>query len=136
MDYHIYSGSCLCGTVNFKLFGALESFYLCHCKWCRKDTGSAHASNLFAPNAKLLWLSGSSEVKTYMHGQTKHQKSFCRRCGSVLPTLQDDGKLVVVPAGCLDSKIDITPQAHLFYAYRAEWDESLDEIEKIPTLPK
>ena len=42
-----YSGSCLCGEIRFEIEGEFELFYLCHCEYCRKDTGSAHAANLF-----------------------------------------------------------------------------------------
>ena len=49
----VYNGSCLCGDVRFIIEGEFKSFYLCHCNYCRKDTGSAHAANLFSTTAKL-----------------------------------------------------------------------------------
>jgi hypothetical protein len=52
MNEH-HSGSCLCGAVTFTVEGAFDRFYLCHCSHCRKDTGSAHAANLFASTAAL-----------------------------------------------------------------------------------
>jgi hypothetical protein len=52
-----YLGSCLCGAVTFKVQGSFERFFLCHCSRCRKDTGSAHAANLFSTTARLEWLS-------------------------------------------------------------------------------
>lgn len=48
-----HAGSCLCGEVHYEIEGAFERFYLCHCTHCRKDTGSAHAANLFSSSAKL-----------------------------------------------------------------------------------
>jgi len=48
-----YAGSCLCGEVRFEIEGEFERFYLCHCEFCRKDTGSAHAANLFSSTAAL-----------------------------------------------------------------------------------
>jgi len=41
------AGSCLCKKINFEIEGEFDSFYLCHCGRCRKDTGSAHAANFF-----------------------------------------------------------------------------------------
>src|SRR5690554_1159912 len=58
-------GSCLCGTVRFKVEGAFDSFYLCHCQHCKKDTGSAHAANLFSQSAKLSWQSGADAVTSF-----------------------------------------------------------------------
>ena len=52
-----YKGSCLCGEITFEIIGEFESFFLCHCERCRKDTGSAHAANLFSSSARLIWLS-------------------------------------------------------------------------------
>lgn len=46
-------GSCLCGAVKCQIKGDFDSFYLCYCKHCQKDTGSAHAVNLFSQSAQL-----------------------------------------------------------------------------------
>lgn len=125
-----HSGSCLCGKVAFEIMGDFESFYLCHCSRCRKDTGSAHASNLFSTSATLNWLTGAEEVKTFTLPETRHSRSFCTTCGSALPSAQMSGKLLVVPAGSLDTDVKIKPACHISMADKAQWD---DELEKIPT---
>lgn len=108
-------GSCLCGQVSFQTQGDFDSFFLCHCKFCQKDTGTAHAANLFSTQAKIKWLSGKDKIKTFNLPSTKHAKSFCSECGSALPIEQMQGKLLVVPAGSLDTEILIKPNAHIFY---------------------
>ncbi|GAB3104514.1 GFA family protein [Aestuariicella hydrocarbonica] len=128
-------GSCLCGEVHFEIEGEFDSFYLCHCPHCRKDTGSAHAANLFSSTATLTWLSGHSRVREFTLPATRHVKSFCATCGSALPNIQEDGQLVVVPAGSLDDNISIRPTAHIFMASRAEWDTDLQNIRAQPGLP-
>ncbi len=75
---------------------------MCHCERCRKDTGSAHAANLFSSTATLRWLSGEDLIKTFNFNNTGHIKSFCAECGSALPNIQMDGTLLVLPAGSLD----------------------------------
>jgi hypothetical protein len=80
-----HNGACLCGAIRFEIEGAFEHFFLCHCGRCRKDTGSAHAANLFATQAKLTWLSGAQHIKTFQLPQTRHTRSFCRECGSAVP---------------------------------------------------
>ena len=130
-----YFGSCLCGEVKFVVEGEFESFYLCHCKYCQKDTGSAHAANLFSTKAKLIWQTGQVHTKTYTRPKTRHTKSFCEMCGSALPSLQMDGALVVVPAGSLDTEIKIKPDAHLFCSSRALWDKKLHEIKEFEKNP-
>lgn len=130
-----HTGSCLCGEVTFEIEGTFENFYLCHCERCRKDSGSAHAANLFSSTAVLKWLSGEDKVKTFNFRSEGHIKSFCMDCGSALPNIQMNGKLLVVPAGCIDSEINIKPQGHIYYANRASWDNELEKVPKL-LLPK
>ena len=129
------TGTCLCGTVRFQISGTFERFFLCHCARCRKDTGSAHAANLFSSTAGITWLSGHDSVRTYRVPATRHEKSFCTACGSAVPTVQSTGALLVVPAGSLDGAIDIRPDAHIGFASRAPWDERLEDIPKVDGLP-
>ncbi len=70
----VHKGTCLCGKVSFEVEGDFENFYLCHCERCRKDSGSAHAANLFSSTADLRWLSGEEYVRVFdLEG---HIKSF------------------------------------------------------------
>jgi hypothetical protein len=130
-----HSGSCLCATVTFEITGDFERFYLCHCKYCRKDTGSAHAANLFSGTAALKWLSGQDKVTQFSLPSTRHSKSFCSICGSALPNLQMNGALLVVPAGSLNSDVPIRPDAHIFSSSRATWDWALESIPSTAGLP-
>ncbi len=130
-----YKGSCLCGKVTFEIEGDFKNFYLCHCERCRKDTGSAHAANLFSSTAELKWLSGQNEVTTYNYRSEGHIKSFCAICGSALPNIQMDGELLVVPAGSIDSDIQMKPQGHIYYANKASWDNDLEDLPKYKELP-
>ncbi|WP_299940462.1 GFA family protein [uncultured Nitratireductor sp.] len=128
-------GSCQCGAVKFHISGPFESFFLCHCSRCRKDTGSAHAANLFSTVAKITWLSGEDRIKTYRVPESRHEKSFCSECGSAVPGIQMDGALLIVPAGSLDTPVDIRPNAHICLSSRANWDDGLDEVSRLEGLP-
>lgn len=130
-----HSGSCLCEQVKFEIHGDFESFFLCHCKHCQKDTGSAHAANLFSSKAQLIWLTGQDKVKTFVLPNTRHTKSFCQECGSALPNQQMDGKLIVIPAGSLDTEISIKPNAHIFCSSRASWTSELELVKKFEKFP-
>src|SRR5690554_4998838 len=130
-----YVGSCLCGAVKFEVHGDFDSFYLCHCRHCQKDTGSAHAANLFSQSARLVWLVGEEAVASYTLPGTRHQKCFCRTCGSAVPNTHIPG-LLVVPAGCLDSELSRVPTAHLFTSSRAAWDRAQGDVPEFSGLPK
>ena len=129
-----HCGSCLCGTVSFEVKGDFDGFYLCHCQHCQKDTGSAHAANLFSQSAKLVWRSGADAVTSFTLPGTRHNKSFCKLCGSALPITQIPG-LLAVPAGCLDTEISMVPTAHIFSSSKAVWDEGLGDLPKFEGLP-
>jgi hypothetical protein len=133
MTHH--NGSCLCGTVKFEIEGSFDSFYLCHCQYCQKDTGSAHAANLFSQSATLRWLSGADAVQQFTLAGTRHSRSFCQLCGSALPGIQAFG-LLVVPAGSLDTDVVMLPTAHLFMSSKAPWDDDLGGLPAFDGLPE
>jgi hypothetical protein len=130
-----HSGSCLCGAVRFEVAGEFERFYLCHCAYCRKDTGTAHAANLFSSSASLKWVSGEDNVRLFTLSGTRHRHCFCATCGSALPDMQMNGTLLKVPAGSLDTQVHVRPDAHIFCASRASWDEALEQIPTVDRLP-
>ena len=129
------TGSCLCGTVRFEVEGDFDGFFLCHCSRCRKDTGSAHAANLFSATARLTWLSGEDNVRVFHLPGTRHGKAFCATCSSALPRHLSNGTSLIVPAGSLDTPVDMRPNAHICYADRADWDNDLGEVTRIDGMP-
>ncbi|MBV0934286.1 GFA family protein [Marinobacterium weihaiense] len=130
-----YAGACLCGAVTFVVQGRFDHFYLCHCRHCQKDTGSAHAANLFSRSARVVWHSGADAITAFTLPGTRHGKCFCQRCGSALPDDRVEGMLVV-PAGCLDTEFAMVPDAHLFTASRAGWDDALEAVPEFGGLPE
>lgn len=130
----MYYGSCLCKKVTFKIIGDFKGFFLCHCNRCQKQTGSAHAANLFSQTAKLEWLTGQDHINIFHLPNTRFMKSFCSTCGAALPSIQESGRLLV-PAGCLDSEVPIQPDAHIFMGSRAKWDNNLERIKMFEKLP-
>lgn len=130
-----YLGSCLCGTVKFDVQGRFDSFYLCHCRHCQKDTGSAHAANLFSQSARLIWRAGEEAVASFTLPGTRHTRSFCKLCGSALPSTHVPGFLVV-PAGSLDTDVSMSPTAHIFGASRASWDQQVTGAPEFEGLPE
>jgi len=118
------AGSCLCGKVQFVIWGPFTAFHLCHCSRCRKDTGSAHASNIFTEPENIRWLSGEDLVERYdLPNAKRFAKCFCTECGSPVPYSSRDNRFLIIPAGSLDADPGIQPQDHIFWKDHANWYE-------------
>jgi len=128
-------GSCLCGDVKFEMEGDFKKFFLCHCSRCRKISGTAHCANLFAPGAKLTWLSGEEKISYFQLEGANFGRNFCSTCSSVLPRHVEAKDIVIVPAGCLDTDVAIAPQAHIFTDSKGNWDDVLNDIPTFEQMP-
>ena len=118
------TGGCLCGKVRFSVTGPFDRFYFCYCQRCRKATGSAHAANIFTTPDRIKWLSGENATVRYELPQAdRFCKVFCTECGSAVPCVSRDGKILIIPAGTLEHDPDIRPQAGIFWQDRAAWYE-------------
>ena len=131
----IQDGSCLCEKIKFSIEGSFDSFYLCHCKYCQKSTGTAHAANIFSSSAKVTWNEGEGLISHFHLPNTRHAKNFCSQCGSPLPISIGDGKLICVPVGSLSHSPKIRPTAHLFIKSKAEWENHLEGVKRFDRFP-
>jgi len=122
-------GSCLCGSVRFAVRGPFDRFRLCYCSRCRKATGSAHASNLFADADSFRWMAGEELVTQYkLETARLFSRSFCSRCGSAVPRTGRRDGMIVIPAGTLDDEPEIRPTHRIFCADQAEWSRNVDSV--------
>ena len=122
MFQSVLKGSCLCGAVHYEVEGDASRFYHCHCKRCRKASGTGHASNLLMISASLRFIQGEELLKQYKVPEAKRfGKQFCSQCGSSLPRISGEADRVVIPAGSLDDEPPIKPQSRIFWDSRADW---------------
>ncbi len=121
------NGSCLCGSVRFAIGGEVTDFYLCHCKRCQKESGSAFTSNMLVSLDAVQWLSGIESVKRFELPEARYFcLDFCAKCGAVVPYLGRTKEFYIVPVGILDDEFDQRPLKQLFWADRAPWyDDAL-----------
>lgn len=129
-------GSCLCQAVQYTITDNLGLFQYCHCSRCRKFSGSAFASNLLVAPEHFTWTQGEEYVQRYeLPGARHFATCFCSRCGSSLPWLAQSGKAVVVPAGTLDSAVDIRPSQNLFCDSDADWYTAAESLPQYAEMP-
>jgi hypothetical protein len=127
-------GVCLCGTVRYELTPPFQMLLNCHCSMCRKHHGASFASFVVAPYAAFRWLAGEQAVGRY--ASSEHgTRAFCRRCGSVAPTLLPEAGLAIAPAGNLEGDLGIRPQVHVFVGSKAPWYTIADDLPRHEANP-
>lgn len=121
----VLRGSCLCGKVRFELSEPPTNFYTCHCRRCRKITGSSNAANLFAPLNSIRWIQGEDIVASFvLSPETFFNSAFCSACGSPVPRRARSGDFIIVPAGCPDDEPTLAPGSTIFWSDRASCFEA------------
>ena len=109
----VAKGSCLCGTVQYELDGPFEVLSHCQCSMCRKHHGAAFATFVTVPLSGFHWVAGEDALSTYQ-SSAYGKRTFCSRCGSVMPVVEPDTGIAFCPAGNLDGELGIQPQSHRF----------------------
>ncbi len=130
-------GGCLCGQVEYQVSGPFEAFHICHCSQCQRSTGSAHASNIFTTEDKIIWLKGEDLVKRYDPDEPGViSKAFCTHCGSLVPYISAKSGKLIIPAGSLCEDPGIRPQDNIFWNDRAVWYDSVSDSPRYDAFPK
>ena len=125
-------GSCLCGGVRFEITRAVGPFELCHCRRCRKASGSAFVVGLGVRTADFQLIAGRELISTYtapiLERPPAYRTSFCSRCGSPVPNPDPSAEWFEIPAGVLDDDPRLHPDKHIFIELKAPWYEITDAL--------
>jgi len=135
MSEETLTGGCLCGAVTYEVSSPFTKFGDCFCSRCRRATGSAHATALYADPGRFRWLTGAALVVRYdLPTARSFATAFCSTCGAPLPHATRSGREMVVPAGSLNADPrTIRPGTHVFWESRAPW--SCGDADRARPLP-
>jgi len=126
-----FAGSCLCGSIRYRITGTPRVFNHCYCSRCRKSSGTGHASNIILKLDDAEWLQGEELLGRFkVPDAERFSTSFCTRCGSQMPRVRKEQGFAVIPAGTLDSDVPIQPTDRIMWGSKADW--ACDDRE-IPT---
>src|SRR5438067_2320081 len=125
---------CLCGAVRYRYDGEIGPANYCHCKDCRRCTGSA-----FNIGVRIAAL-GFRIVKGTPKGFTKAGDSgdeltrhFCPDCGSPLYTSSPrHPDSLYVKAGSLDDPSLVQPARQNWTVSRVSWATIVDDLPEYP----
>ncbi len=77
----IHEGGCLCGALRFEARGEPLWSAHCHCRSCRRNTGTAFTTFIGYSEARFRIIKGAPETYASSPGVTR---SFCGACGTPL----------------------------------------------------
>jgi hypothetical protein len=114
-------GGCLCGACRYELRARPFMVYLCHCRDCQRQSGSAFTLSMPAPRDAFEFVSGDPArfPRVLPSGRTAVVR-FCgvcatRLCGESSPTV------VTVRAGTLDDTSWLRPAAQNWTRSALPW---------------
>lgn len=126
----MYTGSCLCGAINIELRGAITDIIHCHCSLCRKNSGTAYATNGFI-NANQFKVIDPDKSLTFFEFKPGKKRHFCSKCGSpVYSSNADKPEKHRIRLGIFDSEISERPMSHNFMGSKAVWDDLDAELQR------
>lgn len=118
----MYKGSCLCGAINVELKGSISSIIHCHCSLCRKNSGTAYATNGFVNANEFTLLDPENKLSNYAFKEGKN-RYFCSVCASpIFSSNTENPTKLRIRLGVLDSNIEEKPISHNFVSSKASWD--------------
>lgn len=121
----MYEGACLCGAIKVEITGSISDIIHCHCSLCRKNSGTAFATNGFVNVSEFELIDPTSKIGffEFKAGKKRH---FCTICASpIFSSNADNPNKIRIRLGLLDSPISERPMSHNFVSSKANW-ENLD----------
>ncbi len=130
----MYLGKCLCGSVEVKINGPITDIIHCHCSLCRKNSGTAYATNGFI-NANEFEIVTGKELLTSFSFKPGRNRHFCSKCGSpVYSSNEQAPNRYRIRLGLIDSDIEERPISHNFVTSKANWEELDAELPRYETF--
>lgn len=120
------AAQCYCGQVRLQFAAPPKGVIHCHCRQCRRLSGSAFTTWVSFAKAAMA-ITGEA---TSFQATPNVLRHFCGRCGSHVYTL--DARMpdiVGVPAGAIEGELP-APTAHYFVHHKAAWYTLADGLQR------
>ncbi|WP_437935315.1 GFA family protein [Sorangium sp. So ce341] len=115
-------GGCSCGSIRYRIEGALQHARACHCSRCRKTfSGASSAYAEVAAGSNFMWTAGEDKLTKHITGHG-WGLAFCSVCGSTLCGMFGE-QVHGVTLGCIDGDPGVRIEMHIFVGSKAPWDQ-------------
>ena len=117
-------GGCSCRRVRYRLTGSPLIVHACHCTWCQRETGTAHALNALFEADRVERLGAEPELIDTPSASGRGQKiARCPHCKvAVWSNYPQAGPAVrFVRVGTLDEPQRLPPDVHIYTSTKLPW---------------
>jgi hypothetical protein len=111
----VLAGGCQCGAVRYAIAGAPGRLFVCHCRECQRQSGSAFGMSLIVRREAFAVTQGETRdwSRNADSGRTM-SCHFCAVCGSRLWHAREGIETFSVKAGSLDVPADVSRAIHIW----------------------
>jgi len=129
------TGQCFCGSVAFEFEAPITDIEICHCSRCQRATGAPFAAEFRVRADKFRWIRGEELISNFdapiLREPPGYRRSFCKTCGSAVPSVFAGNPAVAIPTGLVVGDIPARAADHIWVSKKASW-LNLREIGRIP----
>lgn len=126
----MYTGSCLCGGIQFQVTGELAKIQVCHCQQCCKAQGTPFATNIPVKASNFTVVQGDDLLREFESATRPGKyRVFCSVCGSPIISRRSSApEFVRIRAGTLNEEIPSNIAFHAFVRNKANWWPITDDL--------
>ncbi|KAF2093366.1 glutathione-dependent formaldehyde-activating enzyme [Rhizodiscina lignyota] len=120
-------GGCACGKLRCRLEAPPMAVNACHCTYCQRETGTAHATNYAIETENVTITAGEGEMLLVDTPGASGRAQKIARCGScyiaIFSHYPNFGRhMRFVRTGTLDKYPEwLTPDMHIFTSTKLPW---------------
>ena len=117
-------GGCACRQIRYRLTGKPLIVHACHCRWCQRETGTAHALNALYEADRVLHIGGEPEMVVTPSASGRGQRiARCPTCRiAVWSNYPQAGEAVrFVRVGTMDDPDACPPDIHIYVSSKQPW---------------
>ena len=130
-----FEGGCTCRAVRYRMTRRPMFVHCCHCRWCQRETGSAHALNALYEAERVTDLAGEPEIILTPSASGRGQRiARCPTCKVALWSNypQAGPSVRFVRVGTLDNPDLCPPDIHIYTSSKQPWVTLPPGAEAVP----
>jgi len=117
-------GGCTCRYVRYRLTGKPIIVHACHCSWCQRETGTAHALNAVYEAERVVHTAAEPEIVQTPSASGKGQHvARCPVCKVAIWSKYPQAGPAVrfVRVGTMDKPDRCPPDIHIYTSTKQAW---------------